>query len=289
MNEVTTIEDINFLLANNIQENHLLEYKSGDIILNDKGKKIIAKAVSALANAEGGQLIIGIKEKKNQGISEASELAPVVETPYSKEWLEQVILTNISPLIDGLKIISIPSELGKVVYIVNVPKSSTAHQNTIDFQYYRRRNFKAEPMLDFEIREVMNRVKHPQLVLEFRIATDYNQEPDEREYRLISYIRNIGSIYATHINYSFVLPVSVLPRNWELDYNEHVVKHTNLYKEMVYIPILPGCTGATKEFKIEKNWKNDSDLSIKWKIYADNAPMKENQTMFRDIKIHDIS
>lgn len=282
---IRTLDDINRLIYERVTENQSLEYKAADSLSRSE-KKELSKDVSGMANSEGGTIIYGIAETgRNTHIPD--KIDPVNGDLFSKEWLEQSILSNISPVISGITIVPITISEGKFVFVVNVPKGDTAYQNTVDHKYYRRRNFKVEPMLDFEIREVMNRVKHPQFVVDFLLQLDYENGAGLR-YKLLSSATNIGNIYAKHINYSFEVPNSILPDGWSHPEETRIFKQTNLYNNLLYIPILPGLKGSVKTVEVIKNWTADSDLRIKWRIYADSAPYKLGETLIKDIPIVNI-
>jgi len=235
-----TKADLEKLIADKIEESFNLEYKGADALQNTDGKKKeIAKDVSSFANSAGGLLIYGIKEFDEQEKRHLPErITPINRTQFSKEWLEQIINSNISPKIEDLKIypVTLDSD-NEVVYVVEIPKSNTAHQNTNDKRYYRRYNFEAVPMLDYEIRDIMNRSKHPliEIGLEIqkriyevkensflprpRISTNFldimkeeiSKIPEyETEFTLKIFPVNIGSVYAMYINYYIKLPVNIL-------------------------------------------------------------------------------
>lgn len=168
-----TIEEIKTLISNKVEENHLLEYKAGDALQNtNPKKKEIAKDVSAMANAAGGLIIYGVKEYDNPEQNHLPEkISAVKRTEFTKEQLEQIIFSNISPKLENILIhpISIPDSNEEVIYVVEIGQSTTAHQNTKDHKYYIRRNFQNEPMLDYEVRDIMNRTKQPDLELSFEI------------------------------------------------------------------------------------------------------------------------
>ena len=52
----------------------------------------------------------------------------------------------------------------EVIYVVNIPKSDTAHQAK-DKRYYKRYNFESVMMEDYEIKDIINRVKNPKINL----------------------------------------------------------------------------------------------------------------------------
>ncbi|KXK02152.1 MAG: Divergent AAA domain protein [Acidobacteria bacterium OLB17] len=198
-----TLEEINQMIADGVEENISLDYKAADALQNTDGKKKeIAKDVSAMANSAGGVIIYGVKESDDEKRKHLPEtITPIDCRTFSKEQLEQIINGNVSPKIEGLLIhpISTGNEFD-VVYVVEVPQGDTAHQNTKDRRYYKRQNFISEPMLDHEIRDVMNRSEHPKIELLFEIVKEtYETNLEVRPF-------NIGRVYANYINFLLFLP-----------------------------------------------------------------------------------
>lgn len=254
MNPPKTILDLEILIKDKVEESLHLEYKAAGSLHNSDGKKTeIAKDVSAMANSDGGVIIYGISEFSDSLKKQLPEkISPVIRNEFSKEWVENVINSNISPRIDGLVITPIPLENEQeVVYVVEIPKSTTAHQNTKDFKYYRRYNFSVLPMLAHEIQDVMNRSKHPEVILEFiiekytytrtrkvvesELAKYQNAIPktivqtslhEESTFILKCIPFNEGKVYAKFINYYLkVAPSSVIlnPESYKIDEtNEYV-------------------------------------------------------------------
>ena len=160
------------LISDGIEENGQLEYKAAASLARDEAKTVeMSKDISAFANAAGGVLIYGIAEFKEKTQRHLPErLDPVNQNEFSREWMDQK-LSLIRPRIDGLKIVPVhvgPAASG-YCYVVEVPPGDTAHQAR-DHRYYRRRNFESSPMEDYEVREVMNRRKHPAISSSFRIV-----------------------------------------------------------------------------------------------------------------------
>lgn len=157
-----TIEYINELIRNKIQENTSLEYKRAEAIDKaDKKIEALSISVSSFANSNGGRLILGIKEfdeKEKRHLPE--KITPIDVTKFPKEWLEQVINDNIYPRISNLKITPIEINESQYVFVIDIPQSDTAHQAK-DFKYYKRHIFRKLPMQDYEVRDVFNRNKYP--------------------------------------------------------------------------------------------------------------------------------
>lgn len=166
------LKRIDDLILNGIEENLNLDYKSAEALAKTDGKKSeISKDVSAFANSAGGVIIYGISEYNDPTKKHLPETIDAVDrNVISKEWLEQVINTNISPKIEGIKIH--PVVIGdikdnKVVYVVDIPQSKTAHQAK-DKRYYKRYNFESIPMEDYEIRDIFNRANKSDIRISFK-------------------------------------------------------------------------------------------------------------------------
>jgi predicted HTH transcriptional regulator len=136
---------------------------------NDRSTNELCKDVSAFANSAGGVIIYGIKEDSiNDHLP--VEIEPIDRRVISKEWVEQIIQSQIQPRLDNVVItpIEVDGEINKVVFVIEVPQSTTAHQAN-DKKYYKRFNFNNVPMHDYEIRDILNRSKTPSVTLEFEI------------------------------------------------------------------------------------------------------------------------
>lgn len=213
------------LIQNQVEESTELEYKSAAAIdTTPQKKKDISKDVSAMANSAGGVIIYGIKEYGEQSKRHLpKEIDPIVRKSFSKEWLEQIIQSNIQPKIQNIVIVPIVISDEEVVYKVVIPQSSTAHQAN-DKKYYKRYNFESVPMEDYEIRDIMNRQKNPNIIMEFKIE-EYSYErkrnvllmpnPFEKKdekpeivtyTKLNVYFKNIGNVFANYINGYVYIP-----------------------------------------------------------------------------------
>lgn len=161
-----TEQELQRHIDDEIEESTTLDYKAAQALGKDK-KDEITKDVSAMANADGGILIYGLKEHPvRRHVIE--RLDPIDRTKFSKEWLDQVI-SNIRPYLQ-VTIYPVPLSTGPndVAYVVDIPKGYTAHQAT-SRKYYRRHNFESVAMEDYEIRDVMNRSIAPNVSIRFEL------------------------------------------------------------------------------------------------------------------------
>ncbi len=212
-------------ITQGIEESLTLDYKAaGALERTDKKKEEVTKDVSAMANSDGGIIIYGIAEDStNKHLP--GKIDPIDRNQFSKEWLEDII-SNIRPKIDGLVIYPVPISTAPnhVVYMVEIPQSYTAHQAT-DKRYYKRRNFKSEPMEDYEIRDVMGRGQYPKIELEFDITVTQKEVhtggqwnigilPETKifnRYKLEIWAFNAGRVYAQYVNILIEIPDVLLP------------------------------------------------------------------------------
>src|SRR5437773_2384506 len=92
--------DILALITDQVQESLTLDYKACDSLARtDVKKNEVSKDVSAFANSAGGVIVYGVLEDKHFPTKIDVGYNP---NDISKEWLEQVINSNIQRRIDGI-------------------------------------------------------------------------------------------------------------------------------------------------------------------------------------------
>ena len=167
MLKISTKEDLQRLIDEEIQESLTLDYKaSPSLARDDKPRDELCKDVSAFANSAGGQIIYGIveKDRKPVKVDDGSDL--------SREWIEQVIDSRIQPRLDGLVITPVSVGGGRHAYVLTIPQASgRAPHQAPDKKYYKRQNFQSVPMEDYEIRDALRRATTPELYVELSFAT----------------------------------------------------------------------------------------------------------------------
>lgn len=200
-----TENDLLSLIRDGVEEGPDLEYKRCDSLQkHEPQRREISKDVSAMANSAGGTIIYGMVEEKNRPIRLDGGFDP---TDITKEWLEHVILGTIMPRLNGVvinlvKLVTHASD--RVAYAVSVPQSSTAHQAS-DKKYYKRFNFEATAMHDYEIRDIMNRLKHPVLVPQFTLIPT-TSSVDAKLFNVGIRLKNEGTVRASDFKIAFAIP-----------------------------------------------------------------------------------
>jgi hypothetical protein len=161
--------DVLSLIRNGVKESLELDYKQcASLQKTDGKKKEISKDISAFANSAGGTIVYGMVENGQLPISIDIGYD---STDISKEWLDNVISSTISPRLEQVYINQVELHIthpGKVIYVVEVPQAITrAPHQAQDKLYYKRFNFKSEPMADYEIRDILLRSQGPDLTVGF--------------------------------------------------------------------------------------------------------------------------
>jgi predicted HTH transcriptional regulator len=195
-----TQKDIEFLMAQKIEESLYLEYKSG-AALRSNNKQELAKDVSAFANSDGGVIIYGISETDYY----PSEYSFVNGTEITREWLESIIQGNIKRRIPNLKIFPIRFNKNPklTIFVVQIPPSNIAPHMTSFGRYYKRHNFQSVPMEEYEVRNMYSRIQSTELrisKLKFKVL---HSEKEEKKFKLIDYrlyfqIINISNALEQH-------------------------------------------------------------------------------------------
>lgn len=277
-----TYEDIHKIITNNLTEYKNLEFKS-IAALHAEAKDEISKDVSSFANSAGGVIIYGIKEIK-EGLDIRLELDEGVHanSTFSKEWLENIIDSRISPKISGLDINPVKLPNDNYIFVVIIPQSTTAHMAGNN-RYYKRHNFKSEPMEDYEVRDVMNRSQIPRLHLSFTAPKNVN--PDGT-YRLQLIIRNLGGVFVRYFAVKIFLPEEIikedfikggrktqLDRLWYREYlkqsnpNQYIFQGFRTDLDANFLPLL----NAQRSLNL-------ADSYIYWTIFTDKSGPQEGKT-----------
>lgn len=187
-----TVENIQKLIRTQVQESLNLDYKRSSSISN-KARAEIAKDVSAFANSDGGLIIYGVEEKEHLPVRIDDG---VEHETFNREWLENVITSNIAPRIEDIQISQIPLSDSHSIFAVKVPKSFRGpHQERLESKrYYRRFNFKSVPMEDYEVREAYNRRRIVPSLINFDLKIK-----DFVEF----VISNVGDLPAQDVRFEF--------------------------------------------------------------------------------------
>ena len=318
MYKIQNIDDLKTLIADAVEESTELEFKLNFGMTEDEkqprdnekqGKKRkdwkteLAKDVSAMANSAGGTIIYGIGEKRNENDRNvASELVPISNNKMDKDRLTRLLLEIIRPDI-RFEITHLKADSEKAgFFIINVPQGTTAYQNKMDHRYYIRHNAIVEPMEDYQIRDIMNRVKDPLIDLEFLLVRTkvyphkglIGMKGIENEkllkeggyvYTLHYRLVNKGPVYAKFINYFIFIPQTIIKGGNYNRQDENVVLYgENRDEKTGFIPLLPHMKGKEDNISLDMEGEFiDNDIYIEYEIHADNSEIRRMKMKLNEI------
>lgn len=196
-----------------IKENMYLDYKA-NMSSVEKGKthKEFLKDVTAFANANGGNILIGVKEPSNNMTIEEQMIGIENANEWSQD-LERLTVTSIDPRISGLKIKPIPLSNGKSVIAIHIPPSlSRPHMVNYDKHrtFYMRHSESSFPMSTHEIRNsIMTSLTIEEKVKEYLKEQEY----DFRKY----FLNDIPTLLIQ------AMPLIPLESSWDT-FNEDIIK-----------------------------------------------------------------
>lgn len=142
-----TIDDIERLVNNEIKETTSLDYKRDWHLSKDAEVKEFLYDITAFYNAEGGYLIYGIEEKKddkgqNTGIPKSIVGIDIENEDKFIQKIEDIVRSNTEPSITNLAINIIPFS-NKYILIIGI-KKNLGFPSMVTFnnsnRFYRRRN-----------------------------------------------------------------------------------------------------------------------------------------------------
>jgi hypothetical protein len=137
------LSDIQFLINEKIDESQNLDYTqpSSD---PEKDCDGVAKEVSGFLNTDGGIVIYGVSERREE---EHCYPDRIIWSTSTKEWFENMLDSRIQPWDERIRIRRIENEQNPTegIFVIEVPKSNNP-PHMFNHVYYQRLNFKARPM-----------------------------------------------------------------------------------------------------------------------------------------------
>ena len=293
-----------------------LDFKQSKIFNEPRERMIekLTREVSAFANTEGGTLVIGIAERKDGKVKVADSVDEGVDIQnHNPEWLQQIIESNVSPYISGIRVkpIFLDSTKRQCAYVITVPPGTTAYQ-AFDKKYYGRSEYESKALPDHEIRLRMFRGKYPNAVIDIdNCKTQIHQKSEPRDSRIktsphaiiiepnmdLKYessfrvlLRNIGEInieeFKVQIKYDFSedihLNLNTLDETFKDGKMPRISKLRMQYSDN---PINPQQVNVYPDdiylienkvfYMSDKYFSDESSLMLKWKLYLkDSQPLK---------------
>ena len=115
--EDITPDDIDYLVAEGVEESQDLEFKSQNYGNSDSERRERLRDVASVANGGGGYLILGVDESENR----ACQISGLQDAVAAGDSLRSACLSGIEPRLNGLDCRSIQAGKGQTILAVFVP------------------------------------------------------------------------------------------------------------------------------------------------------------------------
>ncbi|KQY15722.1 hypothetical protein ASD28_22925 [Massilia sp. Root133] len=152
--EQVTRDDIIRLIDNGVSEGRTIEYKREVPGASDGDKVKFLKAVSGMANTDGGDLIYGIDAK--DGIPLAAPGFSMSQADQVKLRMEGILQTSVEPRVPSVVLHTVPMDAESCVLVVRTRRSWLApHRISVGnhVQFYGRNSASTYPMDVTQLRE----------------------------------------------------------------------------------------------------------------------------------------
>jgi predicted HTH transcriptional regulator len=157
--ETITERDLQQMVTQREQESQTLEYKREPFKRNDEETREMLRDITSIANAFGGDLLIGIDEDANGA---ALQLIGIKNPEEESQRIISSCLSNIAERMDGLRTHTVLLQDGSFVLILRIPRSlRSPHMVTFRGlnQFWIRHDRQKSPMSIHEIKDTCLKIE----------------------------------------------------------------------------------------------------------------------------------
>jgi len=154
-------EGLDQIFEYKVKEGLTVEYLSAKEVAkcDEKRALFFSQLITSMANSNGGTIFIGI-----HAIRKIARSLEPIKNDEVLSWLKLVCNTQISPQIPNVEIEKIDvSASGDFVIALSIPNSFKAPHMAADKRFYKRIGVKAELMEEYEIRDLYQKTKRPEI------------------------------------------------------------------------------------------------------------------------------
>lgn len=116
--------DLNRLVTDGVSESKILEYKEALVVVTDDQKREFLSDVTALANTDGGELILGMKENDGVAVELVGLKNLIPDEAIGR--IENLLRDSIQPRLAGVQLRALQLSNGNHVLLVRAPRSFSA-------------------------------------------------------------------------------------------------------------------------------------------------------------------
>lgn len=185
-----------------------------EAVADERNALNIAQIISAMANADGGDLYAGItlKRKKAAGL--------YAFQPFPQQWVEQVVAQHISPEVPGLVVQLLDLPAGPIMRI-RVPKSPAAPHRCSDRNYYTKETAGIRALEEYDIRTLYQRASQPQIEVWAVQNTSGIPQLSQGKYTVVNFypklmVKNTGNAAESVFKIELAVPTALNNQNYDV-------------------------------------------------------------------------
>jgi hypothetical protein len=170
-----TFTSIGELISEGAEETLHREFKTladstGERLTKDD-RRLLAKAICGMANAEGGTIIVGVETKRTDNVDVAVAAKPIANAEKMRNLVTAAIPEMLSPQNTGIRVVASAQD-GAGFIVIEVPRSDDRpHHSNVHHQYFRRGSDGTRVLEHGEIRELMFAVQQGNLEVRFSVQS----------------------------------------------------------------------------------------------------------------------
>ncbi|WP_396604504.1 helix-turn-helix domain-containing protein [Bradyrhizobium sp. YCK136] len=172
-----------------------LPHDGGKLTKDDR--KLLAEAVTGMANAEGGVLVVGIRTQRTDNIDVAIAKHSVKQLQRTTNLVRAAIPEMLSPQHTGIDVFFIEETGSKDegFIVIDVPESSDRpHYSNVHHQYFRRGSDRTRVMEHGEVRDLMFATREGQLDLMLKLELSISTSDLMFGLNLALTLQNVGRV-----------------------------------------------------------------------------------------------
>lgn len=310
--EDVTVTDFRTFLAQRVEEHQTLEYKPRGLLVHKDdsiirprdsneviGFTALAKSVASMANAEGGLLILGVKERPEKIRGAVVKIRPGALSPLpltiTREIIENHLLASIQYPLENLTIVGVRITRTKTVYLIDVPPSDRAPHRVNERFYYQRYNFSSLEMKHYQIADMFGRRRASKLRLigQFEARASINRGGSITFMgKIVLSLQNTGAGTAKSPFVEFTIQDDMFVLSqFGVDGNgyeglarisspgpSNVRQYGGSTSVVIHPQTLHPVTGL--DFTLPKDPAEMPDLRLPYRVAAEDAPLAEGEVFF---------
>lgn len=247
-------------------ESRQVERKSMQLVTAtgaDSLKKAVSKFTSAVANYDGGALLLGVDD--STGALEANGIEDVKGKGTFKEWLEDLVSGATTPTVPTCCVKRVKATGDGYLFLIVVGASTLAPHQASDFRYYGRIDGKSRPINGLMVLDIVHRQEEAALKPSFHVTSmsQGHQDIIAVKLQISSPVRVARNVLAIA---DFTTAETPTPGNWASGQDRFTGLRADLHADLVY----PDVTTVWPTMKFKKVPRLEGDLMV----VAENARVR---------------